>query len=209
MVMAGGGVAGTTPDVLALPAPQSTEPENEFDVVLRHRRLRVNSVEILQNCQILQGGKVQMDVPLCRMISLQVVRLALAMDIEKMKADFIHGYRPEAAVFYVSTTNIQGTERTVSDEDRRSWNAHWRRKNLEFEEFLSADPELHFPSNKMFYVYDGNHRLVAGQNLFTRHIRMTLTGTFGFEQLFLGLSTTSPTFLLRCTTSTERLRIPT
>ena len=57
---------------------------------------------------------------LCRMISLQVVRPALAMDIEKMKADFIHGYQPGAAVFYVSTTNIQGTERIVSDEDRRS-----------------------------------------------------------------------------------------
>ena len=102
-----------------------------------------------------------MDVPLCRMISLQVVRLALAMDIEKMKADFIHEYRPGAAVFYVSTTNIQGTERTVSDEDLLSWNAHWRRKNVEFEEFLNADPELCFLSNKMFYVYDGNHTLVA------------------------------------------------
>ena len=51
--MADGGVAGTAPDVLALPAPQSTKPEKEFDVVLGHRRLRVNSVEILQNCQIL------------------------------------------------------------------------------------------------------------------------------------------------------------
>ena len=51
-----------------------------------------------------------MDVPLCRMISLQVVRPALAMDIEKMKANFIHGYQPGATVFYMSTTNIQGTE---------------------------------------------------------------------------------------------------
>ena len=90
--MAGGGMAGTVPNVLALPAPQSIEPENEFDVVLGHKCLRVNSVEILQNCQILKGGKVQMDVPLCRMITLQVVRPALAMDIEKMKADFIHRY---------------------------------------------------------------------------------------------------------------------
>ena len=48
--MDGGGVAGIAPDVFVLPAPQSTKPENEFDVVLGHRRLRVNSVEILQNC---------------------------------------------------------------------------------------------------------------------------------------------------------------
>ena len=122
--MASGGVAGTAPDVLVFPAPQSTEPENEFDVVLGHKHLRVNSMEILQNFQILQGGKAQRDVPLCRMISLQVVRPALAMDIEKMMADFIHGYRSGAAIFYVSTTNIQGTKQTVSDEDHTSWNAH-------------------------------------------------------------------------------------
>ena len=145
--MAGGGILGTAPNVLALALPQSTELENEFDVVLGHKGLRVNSMEILQNCQILQGGKAQMDVPLCRMISLQVVRLALAMDIEKMKADFIHGYRLGAAVFYVSTTNIQRNERSVSDEDRKSWNAHWRKKNAKFEEFVNADPELRFLSN--------------------------------------------------------------
>ena len=55
------------------------------------------------------------------MISLQVVRPALAVDIEKMKADFIHGYRPGAAIFYVSTTDFGGLERVVTDADRQSW----------------------------------------------------------------------------------------
>ena len=93
------------------------------------------------------------------MIGLQVVRPALAIDIEKIKADFIHGYR--AAVFYISTTNIQGNSRDVTDDDRLSWNSHWRWKDMEFEQFLQFDPELQFLSNKMFYVWDGNHRLVA------------------------------------------------
>ena len=60
----------------------------------------------------------------CRMIGLQVVPPALAIDIEKMKADFIHGYRPGAAVFYVSTMNIQGNSRDVTDDDRLLWNCH-------------------------------------------------------------------------------------
>ena len=81
-----------------------------------------------------------MDVLLCRMISLQVVWPALESDIEKMKANFIHGYQPGAAVFYVSTTNIQRTKQDVSDEDHLTWNAHWKRKNLEFKEFLQVDP---------------------------------------------------------------------
>ena len=78
-----------------------------------------------------------------------------------MKADFIHGYRPGAAVFYVSTTNIQGNLRDVTDDDRLSWNCHWRRKDMKFKQFLQSDLELQFLSNKMFYVWDGNHRLVA------------------------------------------------
>ena len=45
--MAGGDAAGTALEVLALPVPHSTESKNEFDVVLGHRRLHVNSVEIL------------------------------------------------------------------------------------------------------------------------------------------------------------------
>ena len=92
-----------------------------------------------------------MEIPLCRMIGLQVVRPALAIDIEKMKADFIHMYRPGAAVFYVSTTNIQGNLRDVTDDDCLSWNCHWR-KDMEFKQFLQSDPELQFLSNKMFYV---------------------------------------------------------
>ena len=110
-----------------LPSTSLTTPsivEDAFDVVLGYRRLRVNSIDILHRCQILGGRKSQMEIPLCRMIGLQVVRSALAIDIEKMKADFIHGYHPGAVVFYVSTTNIQGNLRDVTNDDRLSWNCH-------------------------------------------------------------------------------------
>ena len=65
-----------------------------------------------------------MDIPLCRMIGLQVVHPALAIDIEKLKADFVHGYCPSAAVFYVSITNFVGSEREVLSEDRTLWDRH-------------------------------------------------------------------------------------
>ena len=32
---------------------------------------------------------------------------------------------------------------------------------MEFRQFLQPNPELWFLSNKMFYVWNGNHRLVA------------------------------------------------
>ena len=84
--------------------------ENAYDVVLGHRRLRVNSVQLLNTMLAYCNGKAEMNIPLVQMLSLQVVQPALAIDIEKMKADFIHGYRPGAAVFYVSTLNFTDTE---------------------------------------------------------------------------------------------------
>ena len=92
------------------------------------------------------------------MITLQVVWPALAKDIGKIKADFVHGYCPRAAVFYVSTTNFGGEERLVTDADCHSWDMHWQKRNDEFESFLSLHSELKELSNKFFYIWDSNHR---------------------------------------------------
>jgi hypothetical protein len=62
-----------------------------------------------------------MDIPLCRMRSLQVVRPVLQNDILKLHADFVHGYRAGAAVFYVSLTDEQGRGIEVTAKDRENW----------------------------------------------------------------------------------------
>lgn len=49
----------------------------------------------------------------------------------------------------------------VSEEVRGSWNEHWRQRDKEFEDLLHSDPDLSFLLNKMFFVWDGNHRLMA------------------------------------------------
>ena len=73
--------------------PRPSEPaltsERALNVVIGHRRLPVNSVEILKRSEMIPR-KSMIDIPLCRMVSLQVVRPALQIDIDKMKADFIH-----------------------------------------------------------------------------------------------------------------------
>ena len=102
-----------------------------------------------------------MNISLVRMLSLQVVRPALAIDIEKMKADFIHGYRLGVAAFYVSTTNFMDTKRLVTADERAAWGPHWHQRDWKFEEFLLGDPELRSLSNKYFFVWDGNHKLIA------------------------------------------------
>jgi hypothetical protein len=70
-----------------------------------------------------------MDIPLCRMASLQVVRHALINDIQKLQADFVHGYRVRAAVSYVSLMNERGEGSMVSNNDRASWDEHWRTRD--------------------------------------------------------------------------------
>ena len=139
-----------------------------YALVLGHCTLCVNSVQILQRSQAFQGEFSQFKIPICRMITLQVVRSALAKDIEKMTADFVHGYRPRAAVFYVSTTNFGGEEQLVTDAGRLSWNMHWQKRNDEFESFLSLHNELKELSNKFFFIWDNNHRHQAWTELISQ-----------------------------------------
>jgi hypothetical protein len=137
------------------------EPLNDYELVLQHRRQRFNSIEVLKELEFPKGGKARIDVPLCRMKSLQVVRPALINDILKLQADFVHGYWDGAAVFYISLKDEHGNGSFVTDTERQMWDPHWQQRDSEFESFLKADNELEFMSGRFLYVWDGNHRLLA------------------------------------------------
>jgi hypothetical protein len=46
-----------------------------------------------------------------------IMRSTLSSDLASLEADFVHGYREGAAVFYLSTTNEGGLVEKVIDED--------------------------------------------------------------------------------------------
>ena len=48
------------PMELVVPPPT----EDAYDVALRHRRLRVNSVQLLYNMLVFRNGKAEMNIPL-------------------------------------------------------------------------------------------------------------------------------------------------
>ena len=75
-------------------------------------------MQILKELEYAPDGKALLNIPLIRMISLQVVRLALASDIAKLQADFVHGYQARVAMFYMSTSNVEGLSVTVKEDDR-------------------------------------------------------------------------------------------
>jgi hypothetical protein len=64
--------------------PNALEPAKAYALVLEHRLKRFNSVEVLLRLEYPKGRKAHMDIPLCRMKSLQVIQPALQNDILKL-----------------------------------------------------------------------------------------------------------------------------
>ena len=71
-------------------------------------------------------------------------------------------------MFYVSTCNVEGLSANVKDEDRLGWDKHWRAKDEAFERQIRKDPVLKKLSNKYFFVWVGNHRLLAWMDFISR-----------------------------------------
>lgn len=123
---------------------------------------KLNSNAFIQSLIFMpHTSKCQLLIPLCRMVALPLVRPILQSDICRLEQDFWAGYRGGDRCFYVSTTNDHGESRDVRDDIRASWNDHWVQGDQEFEETLKQDPDLLYLSSKLFFVWDGNHRLMA------------------------------------------------
>ena len=85
-----------------------------------------------------------------------------------MQANFIHGYRRGAAIFYAPTIEFGGLERVVTDANRQLWDKLWRKRDEEFEYFLGLYSELQTLSNKFFFIWDSNHRRQAWTNFISQ-----------------------------------------
>ena len=107
-------------------------------------------------------------VPLCRMVPMPIVRPALKGDITKLEADFFNGYRDGDRVFYISATDSRGNFKFVDDEVRASWSPNWAQANVVFESQLDTDLSLTAYKNKMFFIWDGNHRFFPWKNYIDR-----------------------------------------
>ena len=103
----------------------------------------------------------EIDIPLCRMVVMTDVWQPLEIDIQKLRSEFTMGYKRGGPVFYVALRNFSMEEGIVTDEMRKGWSKLWQKADREFEGILNTSPYLKKFSNRMFYVSDGNHRLLA------------------------------------------------
>ena len=91
---------------------------------------------------------------------MEKVRPTLEPDVQKLAGEF-KGYIERLAAMYVSDLDVDGHHLDVTEEDIAKWGPHWRAENTRFEEFLEADDDYKDLRGKMFFVYDGNHRVKA------------------------------------------------
>jgi hypothetical protein len=106
----------------------SDDEQDEALLKLNEDELRelykANSFQCIEGMRILPKVESHFDIPLCRMVYMPLVHPILSHDIKKLEAEFTHGYRPGAPVFYVSITNKHGEERHVKDVDTSNWDPH-------------------------------------------------------------------------------------
>jgi len=144
----------------------SSIPLTEMEVKLKLHDLvgnaSVNTASRLEELKWQPSAKGRLNIPLCRMMSLPVVRPFLKNDVLTLASHFTKcGYMEGNGFFYVAVEDNSGFTTDVTAAIFDKWSPEWKKRNEDFEETLLADDDLKAFSNKMFMVWDGNHRLQA------------------------------------------------
>ena len=103
------------------------------------------------------------------LVILPLVRPILEGDIQLLEIELSNGYREGDRVLYVSIAKNDDFSLVVTDETVSSWNQHWQRVNHRFEEELDKDKNLLKFKGKMFYVWEGDHWVIAWLRHIERH----------------------------------------
>jgi hypothetical protein len=158
-----------TQDVL----PSSSKPSDLKDAVqgeLLHRtQHKVDSINVINAVRIQPLRKSRLLVPLCRMVAMAKVRPVGEMGVQHLEREFVKGYRDGDRVMYISMFNTEEMSMDVTEEMKAKWSPCWRRANEAFEADLQGDDDLNQFSGKMFFVWEGNHRLSAWLRHINKH----------------------------------------
>jgi hypothetical protein len=127
------------------------------------KKRKINSSSTISSIRARPNARLR--VPLCRMVSMPIVRYLLKDDITKLEADFFNGYRDGDRVIYLSANDYKRNFQYVDDEVRASWSPNWTQAYVVFESDLDTDPSFTSYKNKMFFIWDGNHRYLCLEKL--------------------------------------------
>ena len=133
---------------------------DQSEIMLRKRQKR-DSNFVINRLRIEPEAKSRFSIPLCRLRTLPLVRPINEVDVQRLENEFVTGYRDGNRVLYVAIYNDKAETLDVTSNLYDSWSGHWQSTNDRFEAELVADPDVARFSGKMFYVWEGNHRVTA------------------------------------------------
>ena len=72
------------------------------------QRQKLNSIATIFSLRVKPFISTCIDIPLCRLLAMPMVRSTLSTYLSKQEQELVHGYREGATIFYVITTNEEG-----------------------------------------------------------------------------------------------------
>jgi hypothetical protein len=157
--------------------------ETEIHIFLKNET--VNTASHLGKLRFHPKRKSKINIPLCRMVSLLVVRHFLKNDVMNFASHFVScGYMEGNGVFYVAIENDEGKTMEVTSTIMSTWSKNWMKANNEFEDFLKADADLRGFSNKIFLSGMATIDCKRGYLLSTKTMLMILSVTLELKVFF-------------------------
>jgi hypothetical protein len=92
-------------------APMDVSEDEQDEALLKLDEDELQELQKVDSIQCIEGMRIspkeasRLNIPLCRMVYMLLVRPTLANDIKRLEAEFIHGYRHGAPIFYISICN--------------------------------------------------------------------------------------------------------
>ena len=124
---------------------------DQSEIMLRKRQKR-DSNSVINRLRIELKAKSRFSIPLCRLRTLLLVRPINKVDVQRLKNEFVTGYRDGDRVLYVAIYNDKAETLDVTSNMYDSWSGLWQSVNNRFDAKLVGDPDLARFSGKMFYV---------------------------------------------------------
>ena len=81
----------------------------------------------------------EIDIPLCRMISMTDVWQPFEIDIQKLRSEFTMGTSSVAQFFFVAKQNFSLEEAFVTDATKKGWLKLWQKEEKKFESFFNSN----------------------------------------------------------------------
>ena len=151
------------------PLDESNSEETELEI---RRSQKDDSIGVIHRVRIKPLSKSRFSIPLCRLQCLPLVRPISEVDVARLQNEFVMGYRDGDRAMYVSLYNNLDEVLLVSDDIRASWSSLWQESSDEFDAMLEKDSDLSQFVGKMFFVWEGNHRLTAWLRHINKHHSM-------------------------------------